>query len=157
MTSLPARRRLAVLALVLLVAGLVSACGGSDDGVEIEMGNGGADVTIAGDGVTIGVDQGDGVQLPDSWPASVPTPDGAPTMATSGEVDGTQGWTVNYSQADAEAFDAYVEALRAAGGESQVSMDQAGLRSETFTIGEYGVTVQLMDGIGMTIIIGPGA
>jgi ABC-type glycerol-3-phosphate transport system substrate-binding protein len=148
-------RRLGVLALALLIALALAACGGSNGGdADVAVGDGGQDLTVAVEDATIAVDQGDGVQLPDSWPAEVPKPDGEPTMATAGEFEGGTGWTVNYGQADAAAYDAYVAALAAAGGEAGLSMDQNGLRSDTLMIGGYQVTVQLMDGVGMTVIVG---
>lgn len=157
-TALP-HRRLAALALALIVALALVACGGSDGGSEgggggdmqVDVADGGQDMVVEGDGVTVAVDQGDGVAIPDSWPAEVPKPEGQPTAATAGEFEGTDGWMVNYGQADAAAFDAYVAALASAGAESTASLDQAGLRSEAFTVGGYGVTVQLIDGIGMTV------
>lgn len=140
----------------VLLALVLAACGGSDSGdVDVQVDGGGVDMTMEADGGTIAVDAGDGVALPESWPAEVPKPEGAPTMASTGDFEGGMGWTVNYGQADAAAFDAYVAALAAAGGESVASLDQNGVRSESVTIGAYGVTVQLMDGIGMTVVIGP--
>jgi hypothetical protein len=154
-TAVRTRQGLALI-LALVLAFALAACGGSDDGgADVQVDGGGADMTMEADGGTIAVDAGDGVALPDSWPAEVPKPDGAPTMATSGEFEDGTGWTVNYGQADAAAFDAYVAALAEAGGESVTSLDQNGLRSETFTVGGYGVTVQLMDGVGMTVVVGP--
>lgn len=153
MAGLPRRTRLMLVPL-LLVALALSACGGSDGGdVDVAVGDGGQDITVAAEDATIAVDQGDGVQLPDSWPAEVPKPDGTPTMATAGDFENGTGWTVNYGQADAAAYDAYVAALAGAGGEAGLSMDQNGLRSDTFQIGAYQVTAQLMDGVGMTVIV----
>lgn len=151
MAGLLRSTRLMLVPLVL-VAFALAACGGSDGGdVDVAVGDGGQDITVVAEEGTIAVDQGDGVRVPDSWPAEVPKPDGEPTMATAGEFENGTGWTVNYGQADAAAYDAYVAALAGAGGEAGLSMDQNGLRSDTFQIGAYEVTAQLMDGIGMTV------
>ncbi len=153
MDSILRRTRLILVPLVLVALAL-AACGGSDGGdVDVAVGDGGQDITVAAEDATIAVDQGDGVQVPDSWPAEVPKPDGTPTMATAGDFENGTGWTVNYGQADAAAYDAYVAALAGAGGEAGLSMEQNGLRSDTFDIGGYQVTAQLMDGVGMTVIV----
>ena len=85
-------RRLGVLALALLIALALAACGGSNGGdADVAVGDGGQDLTVAVEDATIAVDQGDGVERPDSWPAEVPKPDGEPTMATAGEFEGGTG------------------------------------------------------------------
>ena len=101
------------------------------------------------------MDQGGEVAIPESWPEGVPVPDGAPSMSTAGTSDGSDGWMLSYPQADAAAFDAYVAMLRDAGAEPGVSVDQSGLRSETSRIAGHDVTVQLMEGTGMTVIVTP--
>lgn len=149
--------RVIILTLLVALALPLAACGGGDGDVDVQVGDGGQDVTVVGDGASIAVDQGGEVAIPDSWPSGIPVPDGAPSMSTAGTSDGSDGWMLNYPQADAAAFDAYVATLRDAGAEAGVSVDQNGLRSETSRLAGHDVTVQLMDGTGMTVIVTPAS
>ncbi len=148
-------RSLRIACLAFAVALALAACGGGNDVAEVNVGDGGQDIEVVGDGASVAVDQGGEVDIPESWPEGVPVPEGAPSMSTAGTSDGSEGWMLNYPQADEAAFDAYVATLRDAGAEEGLSLDQSGLRSETSRIAGHDVTVQLMEGVGMTVIVTP--
>lgn len=142
-------------ALLLVVALALGACGGTDtsisvDGLEIE---GGADgLTIAADGQTIEAQGGD-AKVPDDFPASIPLPDGKLTSALKTSADGKTAWTLTY-EGDAAAYDAYIsEIVNETGQESTFSMDQEGLKSQTFAIDGHDVTAQAIEGLGITVLV----
>lgn len=152
-----AQQRLGVLALALLVALALAACGGSDGGggdMQVDVGDGGQDMTVEMDGDTIAVDQGADAKIPDSWPADIPKPEGTPTLASDAVIDGLPTWTATFEDAGQAEYDAYVAALEGAGGESMLTLDEAGLKSTMFRFGDRFVTVQLIDGSGLAVVIG---
>lgn len=163
MRTTDAHRRLMALALALLVALALAACGGSDGGSEagggggdmqVDVGDGGQDMTVEMDGDTIAVDQGADATIPDSWPADIPKPEGTPTLASDAVIDGLPTWTATFEDAGQAEYDAYVAALEGAGGESMLTLDEAGLKSTMFRFGDRFVTVQLIDGSGLAVVIG---
>lgn len=159
----PRQRRLAALALALLVAFALAACGGSDSGsaggggggdMQVDVGDGGDDMTVEMDGGTIAVDQGADAKIPDSWPADIPKPEGTPTLASDAVIDGLPTWTATFADAGEAEYGAYVAALEGAGGESMLTLDEAGMKSTMFRFGDRFVTVQLIDGTGLAVVIG---
>jgi hypothetical protein len=160
-TALPFRR-LAALALALIVALALVACGGSDGGSEgggggdmqVDVGDGGQDMTVEVGGDTIAVDQGADAKIPDSWPADIPKPEGTPTLASDAVIDGLPTWTATFADAGQAEYDAYLAALEGAGGESLQTIDQAGIKGAMFRFGDRFVNVQLIDGTGLAVVIG---
>ncbi len=144
-------------ALLLVAALALSACGGSDtsisvDGLQIEGGAEGLTVNV--DGQTLEM-QNENAKVPDDFPGAIPLPDGNPQTAMKASADGQPLWTLNYP-GDAAAYDAYVSKIvNETGQESTFSMDQEGLKSSTFAIDGYDVNVQLIEGMGLSIVVQP--
>lgn len=156
-------RRLAALALALIVALALVACGGSDGGSEggggggdmqVDVGDGGQDMTVELGDDTIAVDQGADAKIPDSWPADIPKPEGTPTLASDAVIDGLPTWTATFADAGQVEYDAYVAALEGAGGQSLQTVDQAGIKGTMIRFGDRFVNVQLIDGTGLAVVIG---
>jgi hypothetical protein len=144
-------------ALLLVVALALAACGGSDtsisvDGLQIEGGEDGLTVNV--DGQTLEV-QNENAKVPDDFPAAIPLPDGDPQTAMKASTDGQPIWTLTYP-GDAAAYDSYVSKIvNETGQESTFSMDQEGLKSSTYAIDGNDVSVQLIDGVGLSIVVQP--
>ncbi|MDH6182003.1 hypothetical protein M2152_002185 [Microbacteriaceae bacterium SG_E_30_P1] len=101
-------------------------------------------------GVDVDVNSdGSGASLPADWPSDVPTPAG--TVVASFGVDGTYSATIE--MADAAAAQAGLDALLAAGYESQSQADLGGMKMNVLTNGTWGVTYSWgEDGDGNTVL-----
>ena len=106
------KTQVALVALVIAMTGSLAACGNPiKDAVDNAVGNvveNGVEKVVenaAGEGSDIDLDlNGDGANLPDSFPDDIPRPDGKLTAAVS--VGG--GWQLAYAPADASDVEALV-------------------------------------------------
>ncbi len=107
------KTRVALVALVMIAAGAVSACGSNPvkDAVDGAVGNAvenGVEQAVgaaAGDGTDIDLDfDGGGASLPDNFPDDIPRPDGKLTAAVSS----ADGWTLAFAPTDASNVEALV-------------------------------------------------
>ena len=144
--------RIALIALALGTAALFSGCGAATpEGVDLDINKG--SIAISGTDGEIKVDYGD-ASIPSDFPSSVPLPDLKPTLTGTATIDGQQTWNLTYQEGTPEDYDAYVATLKAtSGAESVFSMDQAGLRGETISLGEYEVSTSYAEGLGVTVLV----
>ena len=140
--------------LTISLIALLSACGGASPAGVVDVGDGGQDIEIVADGETVKVDGGGDVKVPDDFPSDIPLPDGDPATAAKIGSGGEQAWSLAYPSSDEAIFDAYVAELAAApGAVVGMSLNQAGMRTETFTIGSHDVAVQLIPDLTMALIV----
>ncbi len=137
------KTRAALVALVMIAVGSVSACGSNpiknavDDAVgnAVENGVENAVGAAAGEDVDIDMD-GSGASLPDSFPADIPRPD----VTLTGAFASGESWTLAYAPTDASTVEALV-AEYGSGWTVQSESDFGELKSWAFTSDAYFVTV----------------
>jgi hypothetical protein len=128
------------------------------------------DVEISDDSFTfesesdgIRVEGGVGTELPDNFPADVPSPPGATVMSTAQTPDGVSV-TWNWEGLTVDEFDRYVESIKAAGYRDEVTTTSMDLGNGEFTRGAVlsgkGTTVAVTafvadESAGMTIVVTP--
>jgi hypothetical protein len=159
-------RRAAGAAVLVALAGLVSACGGDDAGEKAgekiaekaleDAGTAGADVDIDGDNVTIESDEGTvkvGTgDVPESFPSDLSIPDGDITAS----VDSPQGAMLTIDVEDpAAAFDEAVADLEANGWTRVMVTDAEGTKMAQYSKGTDSATLLADEASGqLTYTIG---
>ena len=139
------KNRAALVALVLFAVGSVSACGGNPikNAVDDAVGNAvdkGAEKVIeqaAGDDADIDIDiNGDGASLPDTFPDSIPRPDGKLVLASAQQ----DGWQLAYEPQDASVVESLISEY-GSGWTSQAETDYGELKSWQFVNDDYLVII----------------
>ena len=146
------QRRLATTALAAaLVLGtpMLASCGGIAENAAEQAAEAavGGDVDINDEGVTVTDDEGnemaigEGVSLPDTWPAEVPAFDGGTLSMVTVQKDGSANamWQVDGTAEEAAA--AYGATLEAAGYTSESTSNIEGMMGGDYTGNGYTVNV----------------
>jgi len=143
------KTRAALVALVMIAAGSVSACGSNPikDAVDNAVGNAvenGVEKAVgaaAGEGTDIDLDMdGSGASLPDSFPDDIPRPDGNLTMAVSQE----DGWMLAFAPSDFSAVEALV-AEYGSGWTKQSETDYGEWKTWAFQNDDYLAMINAID------------
>ena len=143
-----------LVASALLAAGLLAGCANPFDqlaqsGIENMI----KDQIKEQTGVDIDVNLTGG-ELPASWPATVPTPNGLPHTFAMGASD--TGWTANYEAPNKSVWEDYVKTLEAAGFTLNHTTDLAGLSGAVLGNDSYNLLVNYSGNDGsasLTVIV----
>ena len=161
MRTIRARTVAALAAAALILTPALSACGQAAEEMAEQAAEQaiGGDVEVNDEGVTVTDDEGnevaigEGVSVPDTWPAEVPLFDGGTLQMVSVQADGsaTAMWLVDGTPTEAAA--AYGAALESAGYTADSESNMGGMIVNSFTGSAFTVSMQAIESDGQTTLM----
>ena len=158
------RRLVAATATALLTLPAIAACGNvaeeaaQNAAEQVAEDVIGGDVDINDNSMTVTDDEGnemavgEGISIPDSWPADVPLYEGGELSMVTVQADGSAYAMWSLSEAPGDAMDAYSAQLEAVGYSMDQDADLGGTLMREFRSADKTVSVVAGEGEGMTTL-----